>query len=348
MREGDTETRRHGGKGTGRQGTPCQPSPRPLVPLSPCLLVLLTAGCFTNTPPPTGPPRDAVLANAMSSGRLAFERGLNGEAVVLHRQALDRAREMDDARAVSDASYNLAAARVRAGDHAGAAAALLESEAETRRVGGNVADVLLLRATVARLNGTPSEAAALADRVLADPASRPTAGHRVQAHVLKGEVAAQEGNWPVAEEQAKLARAGLGRAGNTASPALLAGVVGLRGRIARGHGDPAEAARLFDRRADLLRQARQYRDMADATADAAEAWMALGIPAEAGPRYYRAARAAAARGEEAGARSLLSRAAEAADAARDERLAALVEALRIEWDGGMIQPVTTGPATTQP
>lgn len=279
----------------------------------------------------------------MTSGRLAFERGMNAEAVALYRRALDRAREMDNAVAIADASYNLAAAQVQAGDYAAAAAALLESEAEARRAGGNVADVLLLRAKVARLSGAPSEAVALADRVLADPASRPTAGHRVQAHVLKGEVAAEEGNWPVAEQQARLARNALGRIGDTASPALLAGVVGLRGRIARGRGDLAESARLFDRRADLLRRARLYRDMADAIADSAQVWMSLGRPAEAGPRFYRAARAAAAQGDAAGARSLLSQASDAARAARDERLLALVSALRIEWDGPATQPATTQP-----
>jgi tetratricopeptide (TPR) repeat protein len=283
-----------------------------------------------------------VLTNAMTSGRLAFERGLNTEAVVLYRQALDRAREMDDAVAVSDVSYNLAAALVRAGDYAGAAAALLESDAEARRARGNVADVLLLRAKVALLNRTPSEAVALADRVLTDPASRPTAEHRVQAHVLKGEVAAEEGNWSVADLEARLARDGLGRSGDTVSPALLAGVVGLRGRVARGRGNLSETAPLFDRRADLLRQARLYRDMTDAIADSAQVWMSLGEPTEAGPRFYRAARAAAAQGDAARARSLLSQASEAAGAARDERLLALIGALRSEWDGG-----TTRPAMSQ-
>jgi tetratricopeptide (TPR) repeat protein len=281
----------------------------------------------------------------MTSGRLAFERGLNAEAAELFRQALDRAREMDDAAAIADASYNLAAARVQAGEYGRAAAALLESETEARRAGGNVADVLLLRGRVARLNGTPSEAVALADRVLADPASRPTAAHRVQAHVLKGEVAAEEEDWTAAEEQARRARGALGRAGDTASPALLAGVVGLRARIARGRGDLREAARLFDRRADLLRQARLYRDLVDAVADAAQAWASLGSPAEAGPRFYRAARAAAAQGDVGRFRSLLGQAADAAGATGDERLLALVRALRIEWGE---QDLTTRPATTRP
>jgi ATP/maltotriose-dependent transcriptional regulator MalT len=255
---------------------------------------------------------------------------------------------MDDAAAIADASYNLAAAQVRAGDYAGAAAALLESETEGRRARRNVADVLLLRARVARLNGTPAEAVALADRVLADRASRPATAHRVQAHVLKGEVAAEEGNWPVAEAQARLARNALGRSGDTASPALLAGVVGLRAQVARGRGNLAEAARLFDRRADLLRRGRLYRDMADAIADSAQAWASLGRTAEAAPRFYRAARAAAAQGDAARARSLLAQASEAVAATGDERLLALVRDLRIEWDGGSTQPAMTQPAITQP
>jgi hypothetical protein len=196
---------------------------------------------------------------------------------------------------------------------------------------------------VARLNRTPSEAVVLADRVFNDSASRPTRGQRALAHVLKGEVAVEERNWPVAGEQARLARDALGRIGDTVSPALLAGVVGLRGRVARGRGDLGEAAQLFDRRADLLRQARLYRDMTDAIADSAEAWMSLGRPAEAGQRFYRAARAAAAQGDAARARSLLSQASDAAGAARDEELLALVRALRIEWDGGSTQPAARQP-----
>ena len=307
-----------------------------------CFLLFFAIGCF-NARVPTGPPPDAVLTNAMTSGRLAFERGLNPEAVSLYRQALDRAREMDDAVAIADASYNLAAALVRGGEGARAATALLESEAEARRAGGNVADVLLLRAKVARLNGAPAEAVELADRVLTDPASRPTTGHRVQAHVLKGEVAVEEKNWSVAEAQVSLARDALGRVGGTASPAVLAGVVGLRAQVARGRGNLREAGPLFDRRADLLRQSGLYQEMTDAIADSADVWMSLGMPAEAGPRFYRAARAASAQGDETRARSLLSKASEAGDAARDERLLALVGALQIEWNRGTTQPAASQP-----
>ncbi len=306
-----------------------------------CLLVF-PAGC-ANAPLPTGPPRDAVLTNAMSSARLAFERGLNTEAVVLYRQALDRAREMDDASAIADAAYNFAAAILQSGANEQARLALLEAEAEARRGGGNLADVLLMRAKVARLNGATSEAVALAERVLTDRASSPTAGHRVQAHVLKGDVAAEERDWAAAEEQGRLAQDALGRAGDTVSPALLAGVVGLRGTIALGRGNLPAAARFFDRRADLLRQARLYRDMADAMAQSAGIWARLELPAEAGPRFYRAARAAGAQGDTARARSLLADAAASARAAKDHQLLTLVEALQIDWYGPITQPATSQP-----
>jgi hypothetical protein len=250
---------------------------------------------------------------------------------------------MDDAPAIADAAYNFAAALLQAGANEEARLALLEAEAEGRRGGGNLADVLLMRAKVARLNGATSEAVALAERVLTDRASRPTAGHRVQAHVLKGDVAAEETNWAAAEGQARSAQDALGRAGDTVSPALLAGVVGLRGRIALGRGNLPAAARFFDRRADLLRQARLYRDMADATAQSAGIWSRLELPAEAGPRFYRAARAAGAQGDVGRARSLLDEAAEAARAAKDGQLLSLVQALRAEWDGPMTQPAASQP-----
>ena len=308
---------------------------------TPLVLVFL-AGC-ANAPLPTGPPRDAVLTNAMTSARLAFERGLNTEAVVLYRQALDRAREMDDASAIADAAYNLAAALVQAGAYQDARLALLEAEAEARRAGGNLADVLLMRAKVARLNGATSEVVALADRVLTDPASRPAAGHRVQTHVLKGDVAAEQRNWAAAAEQARLAQKALGGAGDTVSPALLAGVVGLRGRIASGRGELPAAARFYDRRADLLRQARLYRDMAEAMEQSARVWARLELPAEAGPRFYRAARAAGAQGDAGRARTLLAEAADSARAARNEQLLSLIRGLRAEWGEPETRPAAATP-----
>ena len=71
--------------------------------------------------------------------------------------------------------------------------------------------------------------------------------------------------------------------------------------------------------------------------------MALERPAEAGPRFYRAARAAAARGDVAAAHSLLSRASSAAAAARDERLLALIGALEAESGDATTQPASTRP-----
>ena len=308
---------------------------------APFLLVLL-AGCV-NTPPPAGPPRDAVLANAMTSARLAYERGLTTEAAALYGQALRRARHTDDAGAIADAAYNLAAALMEARDYGAARQALLESEAETRRGGGNVADVLLLRAKVARVTGSTTEAVALARRVLTDPASRPGATHRVQAHVLQGEVAAEAQDWAAAADHVRLAQAALGRTGDRVSPSLLATQVWLRGAIALRRGDWATAAPLHDRQADLLRQARRYADMAEALAESAQIWSRLGRPAEAATRFYRAARSWGAQGQIPRARSLLLDASKAARDAGDEQLLALIRALQSEWGDPETQPAPGPP-----
>jgi hypothetical protein len=69
----------------------------------------------------------------------------------------------------------------------------------------------------------------------------------------------------------------------------------------------------------------------------------LGRPADAGPRFYRAARASAAQGDAARARSLLAEASDAAGAAGDNGLLALVRALRNEWDNGATQPAASQP-----
>jgi hypothetical protein len=83
--------------------------------------------------------------------------------------------------------------------------------------------------------------------------------------------------------------------------------------------------------------------MAGAIADAAEAWRRLDRPAEAAPRFYRAARAAAAQGDGTRARSLLSEASDAAASARNEELLLLIRALRAEWNGPITHPATSQP-----
>ena len=75
------------------------------------VIAISVAGGCSRRPPPQ-PPLDAELSRASANARLAFDRGLLPQAVTLYAQALRRAEATDDARAISDASYNLAACLV--------------------------------------------------------------------------------------------------------------------------------------------------------------------------------------------------------------------------------------------
>ena len=119
-------------------------------------------------------------------------------------------------------------------------------------------------------------------------------------------------------------RAAVALAGRTADaeqPAIAADLAKLDGSIARLEGRPDAAAASFETEANLLREARRFRDMSHALARAAAAHAAAGRPALAADRYYLAARSLDGRGEaadEAAAKALLGAALAAAEAARDD------------------------------
>ena len=109
-----------------------------------------------------------------------------------------------------------------------------------------------------------------------------------------------------------------------ADPSLSAAREGLAGSLA---AEPAAAAAHFDRQAELLRRARQYRAVPQALSRAGESWEQAGKPAPATDRFYRAARSFHGRGETGRARELAGRALESATRAGDGQLQQRVEAL---------------------
>ena len=305
----------------------------------PAALAFACGGGCLNAPPPAGPAVDLALAQDSSAARLALARGDDRQAALLYGRALQRAREMDDAGAIGRAAYNLAAALVRDGRYAAAADALREAEMETVRAGANAADVLLLEAKVARWREAPREALAFGERVLVDPASRPADSHRVQVHVLRGELALDRG-------AADVARVELGAAERLLGPspgaAVRAGVVGLGARLRAATDDPAGAARGFDEAAELLRQVGLYRDMARALARAGDAYRRANQLAAAIDRLFRAGRSFAAAGDAAEAGRLLDEAAQIATQVHDAQHLSLIRTLRA---GGEATATTTRPTT---
>jgi tetratricopeptide (TPR) repeat protein len=258
---------------------------------------------------------------------LALADGRTGVAVQLYARALARARAMDSPSAIADASYNLAACLIELGNYDQARRHLAEAEAEGVRAGGNIADVLLVEATVARLQHRPNEADALADRVLAGRPA-PTGFERLQAHVVKADVACDRGDVPAAEAELRAARAT-----RSLTLPVAAQLAGAEARVLLLEKAWRDAALRFDRQAELLREVHHYRAMSEALARAGGAYRSAGSADTAADRYYRAARGLLGLGHTAEAAKLVGLAVVSARTAGSVGLQRRIEALQSEIEG---------------
>ncbi len=278
---------------------------------------------------PADPPSsaDVEFTQLMSTARVAFDRGLIEQAAGLYQQALRRARLMDVATAIGDAAYNLAACRIRLGQFDQAHALLIEAKAEIASIHGNIADVQLVQAKLARLQGSPDAALMFADQVLSAPGSSPSDGHRLEVYLLRGQIACDRKDADLAARELQTA---VNYADRAADPALLAGLSGLAGRIHLLKKEPMMAAQAFDREASLLRHAEQYAQMMHALKHAAEAYLLAGNDGLAADRFFRTARSLFAQGEMAAAGRLAQRSLAAAENAGDQSAMARAKALLAE------------------
>ena len=274
-------------------------------------------GCVPNH----GPTGDRELRAATTAAQLAFGEGQLSLAAQMYDRALLRARAMDDSPAIADAAYNLAACLTEIGDYQQARDKLDEALAEARRSGGRVIDVLLVKATVARLQKKPSEVFAVAAHVLSHQPP-PTAAERSQAYLVEAEAACDAGDSQVAARyMAQVSVAAL------SSPPLQARLAEARGRIEVLNKDWTGAATEFDRAAERWRSARRYASMSRDLGHAADAYAAGGLNGLAADRYYRAARSAFGLGDAVASMKLIAAARAAAKAAGAADLEARADAL---------------------
>jgi tetratricopeptide (TPR) repeat protein len=280
--------------------------------LSSLLAALLLASCAPRREPP--PPTDQELGRLTRSARAAFDQRDASQAVRLYEQALERARALDDAAEIGNSAYNLAVSLIAAGQYERAEAMLREAQSGLDRAGENLADVLLVQARLAQLQGNHAEARHWVEQVLAAPGSNPDSGHLVQAALIRGSIAFENGDGAQARSALLEAEKTIRQ---TADPALRAGLEQLRGKVALLEHQPGLAAEAFDRSAGLWRKAGRYRDLARDLARAGEAYQETGRLAVGGERFLRAARSSFAQGDEALARRWLEEAALLADRAGD-------------------------------
>jgi hypothetical protein len=230
----------------------------------------------------------------MSAGRVAFDRGLVEQAATLYQQALKRAHTMDNAAAIGDAAYNLAACRIRLGQLEQARSLLAEAKSEILSFRGNITDIQLVEAKVAWLQGNQKEALSFTEQILSLPATTITNDQRLQIYVLRGQIACDRGDVALALQELQMAEKFAVGASDAALPA---GLFRLAGRIHLIQKEPMMAAKEFDREAFLLRQAERYAQMVRALKSAAESYLRAGNYSLAANRFFRSARSAFAQGE---------------------------------------------------
>ena len=286
----------------------------------------LFAGCASPKPAAT---TDPELSRVAGVARLSFEQGSLEQSARLYARALRMARKTDDAREIGSNAYNLAACLAELGRYPEALGFLEEARGEFARAERSQADLLLLEARIALLSGQFSDALAIAEQVLPAAAKGNVPSYRVQVMLLRADVALARGAAEVARVELDDAKKDLQKQRDALLNAQAAGV---EGRVLLATGAPADAAKMFDRQAGLLKSDARFREMALTLARAGEAYQQAEAFTKAGDRFYRAARSLYAQGDQLEALKMIQAALAAAEKSGDEkflkRIATLFEEVR--------------------
>jgi len=223
-----------------------------------------------------------------------FAAGQTEQAVDSYGRALQRARAMDDAGAISDCAYNLAACLMSLGDLDKARDYLLEARCAAKRSGRPRLDALFLEAQVARLQSRAGDVAALCDEILSLADDDDESLWAFQVFLLRARLACDAGAKQESRENLDRALNLLDEIDDHHLRALAALV---KGEVLLLDGSHAGAARSFEEQALNLRQAGRYYDMACALLRAGEAFLHASDAAGAADCLFRAARSLFAQGE---------------------------------------------------
>jgi hypothetical protein len=271
--------------------------------LTSLVLTGLTSSCAS---PPRGPPPDRTLDRFVHAGGNAYDLERLEQAKEQYRAALDRARERDDADAIADAGFDLAASELRAGALQPAIATASEVQAELGRRGRGDPGLNLVVAMALFRKGDEGAA----DRVARQLTASADKGLADSGWFLRGVIADRRGD-----------RAMLNTALTALSPETMpADRAELRARL-------EHSAALALQAADLRREAQDYRGMSTALALAAQFTADAGAAADL---YLRAGRSAAAQGDVVRAKTWLLKSTElsADPAVRNAAAAALARLVR--------------------
>ena len=231
-------------------------------------------------------------------------------------KGLQKARREDDADAVARNAYNLAVARLAAGDRDAADELNTEARIACRIAGKSPASTYLLQAELARLKRDYSRALSLvreAQRLL----TRKDRESRLESRVMLASIYLDSGSVEKAAAEVKRAEHD---AKKVKLPQYDAALAGLQAAIAMKNNKLQQAAEWFAGQADSLREAADYGGMTTALRQAADVYSNLGMSASAAEFYYRTAVAVDAAGDAARARKYLGLAEKSAMDAGDKLL----------------------------
>ena len=284
--------------------------------------VMLSAGCGT---PPKIVRQDPELERNTALAQGAFAAGSPEKAAAYYRNALNRARLMDDPAGIGRNAYNLAACLVLLRQDAAARALLDEADIEFQRVGISAREIPLLKARIARREGKTEKALVLVQDQLR--ALKPGNPFFIQYQVLLADLLCAKGYATnAASELARLNPKELA----AAEPLVQAEAAQVRARLALLDRKHAEAGGFQDMAAKQFQQAGQYVEMALALDQAGQAYEAAGELDIALNRYYRAIRSLYLAGRTAAADSLTTRALLVADRAGTAAMRAKIKQLQAD------------------
>lgn len=293
--------------------------------LTVCILVAALSGC-RSTPPPAVT-MDADLSRLAAAARRVFDMGETDRAIPLYREALARARALDDAAAVGVMAANLSACLLDVDDPDAALQAVREARASLRRAGRSDLEAAVLEARIELARGDPDVAARIAE---AWRGARPVAARDSLAAAALVDASIALALSDVEDAGAAIAAAGQLVASSSA-PSLRAWHAEIVGRFELVAGRPAASAAAFEAAAKLRGAVSQSRRVVENLLTAATAYEAGGGTTEAADCLYRAGRALIGLGQPAEAGPVLARAADLARGSGDAGgLPARIESLQAE------------------
>ncbi len=257
-----------------------------------CGLVAVAGGLALGCAGPgaeTRPPVDEGMVRISERGARAYRNGAWGEARVAYRQALERARALDDARWIGSLAYNLAAVELRMGRSTSGRRLLEESEAALRRAGLSTAPVELMEARRLRAGGDVEQAVRVLESITAGGG-----GWFVRAQLELASIAMGQQRLDDAAGHVSAAR---GAEALETEPELQIECLRAHARVDGARADHASQVEALLEALAHARALGHVELVAAVLAELAEAEGGAGNRAESAEWYYRAARSAGSQGD---------------------------------------------------